>query len=134
MALKLAIVTPEAEVLAIEADEVVVPGANGEVGFLPGHVPLITALQPGVLTVIRANKKTYYATSTGFAEIEGPQVTVLTDSCEEAAQVDVARAKKALQDAEDKLKTLSPEEPSWVEQKRRADRAAARINAAERRA
>src|SRR5256885_17224126 len=101
MALKLAIVTPDAEVLAIEADEVVLPGASGEVGLLPGHIPLITALHPGVLTVIRQSKKTYYATSTGFAEIEGSQVTVLTDSCEEASAIDAGRAKKALQEAEE---------------------------------
>src|SRR5437016_3669304 len=117
MALKLTIVTPDAEVLAIEADEVVVPGSNGEVGFLPGHTPLITALHPGVLTVAFGGKKAFYATSTGFAEIEGTQVTVLTDACEEAGTIDAGRARKALQEAEEKLKTLSPDEPSWVEER-----------------
>src|SRR5437763_424026 len=87
MALKLAIVTPEAE-LGLDADEVVVPGSNGEVGILPGHIPLITALHPGVLIVIRGGKKSIYATSTGFAEVEGSQVTLLTDSCEEARPFD----------------------------------------------
>jgi F-type H+-transporting ATPase subunit epsilon len=132
MSLKIAIVTPEQEVLAIDADEIVVSGANGEVGILPGHIPIITALRPGVLTVIRGNRKSFFATSTGFAEMEDNQVTVLTDSCEEASSIDIARAKKALQDAEEKLKTLSPDEPSGVEYRRRADRAMARINAAER--
>lgn len=131
--LSLAIVTPEEQVLAIEADEVVAPGANGEVGFLPGHVPLITALHPGVLTVIRGGKRTYYAVSTGFAEIENDKVTVLTDACEESSNIDLAAAHRALHEAEDKLKALAPDEPSYAEQKRRLDQAGARIDAAQRR-
>ncbi len=134
MALKLAIVTPEADVLQIECDEVVVPGVNGELGILPGHVPLITGLRPGVLMIVKGGKKTFYAVSYGFAEVESDVVTVLTDSSEEASSIDAARAKKALNEAETKLQTLSPDDPSYHETKRRADRATARIDAAARRA
>src|SRR5918996_386856 len=102
MALKLAIVTPEKEALAIECDEVIAPGVNGEIGLLPGHVPLITALRPGVLTVIKGGRKLYYAVSSGFAEVDQDQVTVLTASCEPATEIDVERARKALSDAEAK--------------------------------
>lgn len=133
MALKLAIVTPESDVLQIECDEVVVPGSNGEIGFMPGHVPLITGLRPGVLTLIKGGKKTFYAVSSGFAEIENDVVTVLTDSAEEASALDVARAKKALAEAEEKMKTLGPEDEGYAETRRRIDRASARIDAASRR-
>jgi F-type H+-transporting ATPase subunit epsilon len=133
MALKLAIVTPEEQVVDQEVDEVVAPGANGEIGLLPGHVPIITALKPGVLTLIKNAKRTHFAVSTGYAEVEGETITVLTDSCEEAGTIDVQRAKRALGEALEKLKALSPDEPTYVEQKRRSDRAQARIDAAERR-
>jgi F-type H+-transporting ATPase subunit epsilon len=133
MAIKLSIVTPDADVLSIECDEVVVPGVNGEIGILPGHVPLITALRPGVLTITKAGRRSYYAVSSGFAEVEGDHVSVLTDAAEESASIDAARAKKALGEAEEKLKALSPDDPAYVEQRRRADRAAARIDASQRR-
>ncbi|MCK6552680.1 F0F1 ATP synthase subunit epsilon [Myxococcota bacterium] len=133
MALKLAIVTPEADVLSVDCDEVIVPAVNGEIGFLPGHVPVVTAIRPGVLTLLKGGKRSYYAVSTGFAEIAEDQVSILTDSSEESAAIDVARAKKSLTDAEEKLKTLSPDDPAYVEMHRRADRANARIDAASRR-
>lgn len=134
MALKLAIVTPDADVLQVECDEVVVPGTNGELGILPGHVPLITGLRPGVLMIVKGGKKTFYAVSYGFAEVENDVVTVLTDSSEEASTIDAARAKKALSEAEAKMQTMSPDDNGYSELKRRAERATARIDAAARRA
>lgn len=133
MSLRLSIVTPEADVLSMECDEVIVPGVNGELGLLPGHIPLVTALKPGVLTLLRGGKRVYYAVSTGFAEIAEDQVTILTDSSEESAALDVARARKALSEAEEKLKALGPDDDAYGEQRRRADRAAARLDAAARR-
>lgn len=132
--IKLAIVTPDAEALAIECDEVVAPGVNGEIGLLAGHVPLITALRPGVLSVVTGNKKQHYAVSTGFAEIEADTVTILTDSCEAAESVDVDRAKRALLDAEAKLSDLSAEQQGYAATRDRLARARARIDAAARRA
>lgn len=134
MALKLAIVTPEHEALQVECTEVVAPGVRGELGLLPGHVPLITALAPGVLTVFQGAKKTYYAVSTGYAEIEKDVVTILTDSCEEAAKIDQDRAKKALAEAESKLQTIGPDDPTYAENLRRQARARARLDALARRA
>src|SRR5262245_10637304 len=106
MKIKLAIVTPEKDVLDIECDQVVAPGVNGEIGLLPGHVALITALRPGVLTVVNGGRKNYYAVSSGFAEVDNDKVTVLTAACEPASAIDVERARKALSDAEGKLEKL----------------------------
>lgn len=134
MPIQLAIVTPDAEALAISCDEVVAPGVNGEIGLLPGHVPLITALTSGVLTVVEGSKKRYFAVSSGFAEIESDQVTVLTDSCESAKDVDVDRAKRALLEAESKLQDLGANDAGYHAAQRRLARARARIDAAARRA
>lgn len=133
MAMKLAIVTPEADVLSIECDEVSVPGVNGEVGFLAGHVPMVTAVRPGVLTLIRGGKRTFYAVGAGFAEVENGTVTVLTEASEESSVIDLARARKSWSEGEEKMKTLSPDDPSYAEVRRRMDRANARIEASQRR-
>lgn len=133
MALDLAIVTPDQEASSIRCDEVVVPGVNGEMGLLPGHIPLITALRPGVLTVLTQGKKTHYAVSTGYAEIGEDKVTVLTDACEEASTIDVERAKRALESAEAALAKAGDEQSGWTEQQRRLLKAQARLDAATRR-
>ena len=132
MAIKLAIVTPEAEALTIDCDEVVAPGVSGDVGLLPGHVPLITALRPGVLTVIADGKSSYYAVSTGFAEIEHDQVTVLTSSCEASDAIDTDEAKTALAEAEKALADLGESDAKFPELNRARARAQARIDAAQR--
>ena len=132
MAIKLAIVTPEAEALTIDCDEVVAPGAAGDIGLLPGHVPLITALRPGVLTVVNGGKQTYYAVSTGFAEIEHDAVTILTASCEARDDIDLDAAKTALKDAEKALTDMSETDAKFPELNRARQRAQARIDTLER--
>ena len=132
MPIQLSIVTPDKDAAAQECDEVVVPGIKGELGLLAGHVPLITALRPGVLTVISGSKKAFYAVSSGFAEVDGDQVSVLTSACEIASEIDVERARRAKADAEAKLSELGPEDSAQAEQQYRLDRAQARIDAAER--
>lgn len=130
--LELHVVTPTSAALDVDCDEVIVPGVYGELGFLPGHVPLITALRPGVVTIIRENRRQNYVVSSGFAEIDQNKVTVLTDTWEPASEVDVDRARRALASAEEKLKTLGPDDPGYVEAQRKAARAQARIEAASR--
>jgi F-type H+-transporting ATPase subunit epsilon len=133
VAFKLAIVTPYEDVLDMECQEVVAPGVNGEIGLLPGHVPLVTTLRPGVLTVFKEGKKSVYAVSTGYAEIEQDKVTILTDACEAQGSIDVERARRALSESEKKLESLSPDEADYRTQQRRIQRATARLDAAERR-
>lgn len=132
MAITCAIVTPTAEALAIECEEVVAPGVRGEIGMLPGHVALVTALQPGVLTVVKDGKKTFYAVGRGFAEIEENAVRVLTNSCEEASSIDVERARKKMAEAEKLIGDMSPEAKGFADTQRRVRVNRARINAAER--
>jgi len=130
--LKLAIVTPSEDILATDADEVVVPGSGGEIGFLDGHIHMITALKPGVLAVHANRKKTFYAISSGFAEIEDNVLNVLTNACEEASTIDVARARHALEAAQNELAKLGPDDKDYHRNWRRIERAQARLAAAAR--
>ncbi|MEL6183309.1 MAG: ATP synthase F1 subunit epsilon [Myxococcota bacterium] len=130
MPLELSIVTPEAEAVKVTCDEVTAPGKNGEIGLLPGHVPLITVLRPGLLTVITGGKKTVYAVSTGYAEVQGESVTVLTEDCELGDNVDVDRARNDIREAEKALETLGEADADYGVHRTRLERAQARLDAA----
>lgn len=132
MALRCAIVTPDSEALDIECEEVVTPGVKGEIGMMPGHVPLITALHPGVLTVVKDGKKSFYAVGAGFAEIESDTVRVLTNTCEAADAIDVDRAKNKMAEAEKQIVDMSPETEGFATVQRRVRVNRARLNAVER--
>ena len=95
MALKLAIVTPESAGVTVECHEAVVPSVNGELGLLSQHIAMISAIQPGVLTVISGGQREYYVVGTGFVEIDEDQVSILTSTFEAAKDIDVERAKRA---------------------------------------
>jgi F-type H+-transporting ATPase subunit epsilon len=132
MGLQLSVVTPSAEVLKSEVDEVIVPGLKGEIGMLPGHVPLVSALKPGVLVILQGGKKKFYAVSSGFTEIDADQVTILTDTCEPAEGIDGERAKRALVSAQTELEGLGPEDPGYGKTRRRVERALSRLDAVSR--
>jgi len=128
MALKLAIVTPESAGVTVECEEAVVPSVNGEIGLLSQHIAMISAIQPGVLTVISGGKRDYYVVGTGFVEIDEDQVSILTSTFEAVEDIDVERAKKALDSATEKLNTLGPDEPGYVKAEQKAQRARARLD------
>lgn len=74
------LVMPERELLATEADMVVVPGSEGDFGVLPGHAPLISTVRPGVLEVFQGNKaEQRFLVVGGFAEVTPERCTVLAD-------------------------------------------------------
>ena len=115
--LRLEIVTPEAKTYSEDVDMVTLPGADGEYGILPLHVPLITALKPGALKVQKGGQEILLATGGGFAEVMPDRVSILTDMAvrdadvdESAAQAAMDRAKAALAD-----KTLSSEAQAEAE-------------------
>ena len=103
--LRLEIVTPERKTYSEDVDMVTIPGADGEYGILPLHVPLITALKPGELRILKGGQETFLATGGGFAEVMPDRVSILTDAAvrdteidEAAAQTAIDRAKAALED------------------------------------
>ena len=100
---KLEIVTPEKKVVDTSAEEVQIPGTNGYLGVLPGHAPLITELAVGEITYRENSVEVRLAVAWGFAEVLPNKVTILAESAERPSEIDVDRARKAKQRAEQRL-------------------------------
>ncbi|HEY5893557.1 MAG TPA: ATP synthase F1 subunit epsilon [Chthoniobacterales bacterium] len=78
MPLQLDIVTPEKNLYSGPADMVVVPAVEGEMGIMPMHIPLMTALNPGQIAVTKDGKTDYLAINGGFVEVTASSVTIIT--------------------------------------------------------
>lgn len=98
--LHLEIITPEKVVFTDEVDMVVVPGIEGDLGILPGHVPLFTKVRAGELMVRKSDSQTFLAITGGFVEVLGDKVNVLADYAVRAEEVEVARVEEAKKRAE----------------------------------
>ena len=100
---QLEIVTPEKKVVDTAAEEIQIPGKNGYLGVLPGHAPLITELAVGQVTFRSAAKEERLAVAWGFAEVLPDKVTILAETAERPSEIDVERARKAKERAEQRL-------------------------------
>jgi F-type H+-transporting ATPase subunit epsilon len=95
------LVMPERELLATEADMVVVPGSEGDFGVLHGHAPVISTLRPGVLEVLQGNKvEQRFIVVGGFAEVTPERCTVLADEAIPFAEVTAEQLAEREQAAE----------------------------------
>lgn len=101
--LLLEIVTPERKVYAQEVNMVSVKGADGELGILPNHIPLVTPLRIAPVIVKKDGATETFAVSGGFIEIRKDKVVILAESAELAAEIDVARAEAAKRRAEERM-------------------------------
>ncbi len=101
--LKLEIVTPDKLVLSETVDYVGAPGYEGEFGVLPNHIPFLSALQIGNLYYKKGGSVSYVFVSGGFADVSDNKITILAESAEKAEEIDIERARKAKQRAEDRL-------------------------------
>jgi F-type H+-transporting ATPase subunit epsilon len=110
-AIELIIVTPQRQLLREKVASVQLPGANGELGILPGHAPLITELGNGELSYKASGggESGVLAVLSGFAEVLPDRVTVLAETAERPEEIDVERAKQALVRAEARLKSTDPD-------------------------
>jgi F-type H+-transporting ATPase subunit epsilon len=108
--IKFKIVTPEKVVYEDEIDQVTLPTQMGEITVLPGHVPLLTALQAGEMVVRTEGKDISLAIAGGFGEIRQNEVIVLTESAERAEAIDIKRAEEARQRAEKLLQDVKNKE------------------------
>jgi F-type H+-transporting ATPase subunit epsilon len=100
--LEVEVVTGERAVLSeTDADMVIVPGADGVLGILPSHAPLITTLTAGELRIKKGTTEQSIVVFGGFAEITPDKVVILADTAERAEEIDVARAEAARKRAED---------------------------------
>ena len=107
MSLHLAIVTPEKKIFSDSVDNVYLPGADGEMGILPQHAGLVTALKAGELRYQKGGVTSTLAIGSGFAEVDQKKVIVLTDSALGEDQIDEAKVEEAMQRAEEQLKGIS---------------------------
>jgi F-type H+-transporting ATPase subunit epsilon len=98
--LKLEIVTPDAKVFSGNVEMVTLPGVEGEMGIYPHHVPLMTQLVAGEITVRQSGRDVFLAVGEGFVEITGDHVNVITDMAIEAQNIDEAKVEEARRRAE----------------------------------
>ena len=113
--LKLEIVTPEAKTYSEDVDMVTLPGVEGEMGIYPMHVPLMTQIAPGEVTVRKNGQDFFLAVGEGFVEITQDRVAILTDMAIRAENIDEAKAEEARKRAEARLsEKLDDEETVMV--------------------
>jgi F-type H+-transporting ATPase subunit epsilon len=105
---RLDIVTAERVVFSDDVDVVIAPGAEGQLGILPHHSPLMTMLLPGELLVRKGGEEFYMAISGGFLEVRPDRIIVLADAAERVEEIDIARAEEARRRAEERLAELAP--------------------------
>jgi F-type H+-transporting ATPase subunit epsilon len=130
MALTLEIVTPERRVLSVTAEEVRAPGVLGGFGIRQDHEPFMTALEPGRLTYVEGGREHHFAVGGGFLQVSDNRVIVLADTAEAAADIDIARAQAAFQQAQERLLRLTEQDENHPVESARVRRAAARITVA----
>ncbi len=115
MSLILEIVTPEARVYSETVDTVVIPTVEGEVGILPGHIPLVAQVGAGELRATKGGVTQFLVVGGGFAQVTGEKVSILADSAIEEAKIDVNAVENAMKRAQDALKTKEALDPAEVE-------------------
>ncbi len=109
MTIRCEIVSQDRTIFQDDVDIVILPGADGEMGILPHHAPVLTTLKFGVIKIRRAGKEELFAVAGGVAEVQPDIITVLADAAENIEEIDIVRAKAARKRAEDALANLSPE-------------------------
>jgi F-type H+-transporting ATPase subunit epsilon len=115
MSLTLEIVTPEARVYSDTIDTVVIPTAEGEIGILPGHIPLLSQVDHGELRVTKGNATQLLAVSGGFVQVVDDKVSVLAEGAITEEKIDEHAVEAAMKRAEDALKGQDSLEPAEIE-------------------
>jgi len=131
MSISLKVLAPNQNVFEGEAEEVILPSTTGQLGILPGHISLVTAIDVGVLRLRNNSKWSSIALMGGFAEIESDEVTVLVNSAEIGSQINIKNAEEALLKAKAELGKFSDDEknPEKIKAINEVSKAQARIQA-----
>ena len=128
--LTLEIVTPERMTFAGAVEEVTIPGTEGEFGVLRGHASLLSSVDVGELSFTQDHKKTRYAVNTGYAEVTASKVTVLVETAERSDMIDLERARRAKERAEEKITKIPKEDADFEKIRLALLRAMTRLNVA----
>jgi F-type H+-transporting ATPase subunit epsilon len=99
----LTIVTPERSVVHEQVEELQIPGSEGYLGVLPGHAPLFSELKVGEVGYRKGETWFFLAVAWGFVEVQTNQVRILAETAERAQEIDVDRANRAKQRAEERI-------------------------------
>jgi F-type H+-transporting ATPase subunit epsilon len=129
-ALTLEIVTPEKMTFSGTVEEVTIPGTEGEFQVLKGHVSLLSSVDIGELSFTQDHKKTHYSVNTGYAEVTASKVTVLVETAERSDLIDVERAHRAKERAQEILAKLPKEDVEFQKNRAALLRAVSRLNVA----
>ena len=129
--LLLSIVTPERKILEEIIDEVVLPGSEGYLGVLPGHAPLLTALNVGELSYRNGTRWSRSFLAGGFVEVLPDRVSILADVGERGEEIDVERARASKGRAEKRLKSPAAD-VDWDRARVALERAITRIQVSSR--
>lgn len=97
---EVSLVCPEALVFAGEAEQVDLPGSEGDLGVLAGHAPIVTRLRPGIVRVIEQGRNEQFVILGGIAEFSASTLNILADSAGRIGEFDVARLKARIEDLE----------------------------------
>jgi F-type H+-transporting ATPase subunit epsilon len=103
MSLTLRVLAPDQSVFDDTADEIILPSTTGLLGVLPGHISMVTAIDFGVLRVLKNGNWDSIALTGGFAEVESNEVTVLVNKAEMGKNIDSVKAEAELEQAKNKL-------------------------------
>lgn len=133
---KLRLVTPTKKIVdEMDVTEVIVPAYRGQIDILPGHAPLVTTLQSGVLKFKdTAGQTSTFAVSWGYCEVHTTGVTILADTAEMPSEIDVARAKNALETAQKRISTEALSEAEMAKVQNKLKRAQVRLDVAQTKA
>lgn len=101
----LVVVTPVRQVFEGRVRSLRAPGTNGDFEVLVGHIPMLTSLRPGVVTLRDSDGKSVYAISGGFVEVMRHEATVLAETIERIENIDVERARDAEKRALDRIES-----------------------------
>ena len=107
MSLTLRVLAPDQSVFDDTADEIILPSTTGLLGVLPGHISMVTAINFGVLRVLKNGNWDSIALTGGFAEVESNEVTVLVNKAEMGKNIDSVKAEAELEEAKNKLNQTS---------------------------
>jgi len=129
--IQLEVVTPDKILVNEKVDMIIAPGVEGEFGVLAGHIPFLSSLKIGEMYFKKGANTEYIALSGGYAEVLPEKVTILAEAAEKARDIDVDRAKRALERAQERLRQAKMEEMDYARAEAALARAMLRLKVAE---
>ncbi|MFO1444305.1 F0F1 ATP synthase subunit epsilon [Bacillus sp. Bva_UNVM-123] len=130
--IKVSVVTPDGPVYESDVEMVSTKAQSGELGILPGHIPMVAPLQIGAVRLKNGGKTELVAVSGGFVEVRPDQVTILAQSAEQSDEIDIERAERAKDRAEKRLQDHKRDNVDFKRAELALQRALNRINVSEK--